>query len=193
MSPRKNVGFSVASRFFAYFASEYTASLFRKSPESTGLCFALIEIVPRTLWNREKYAGSPHALKTSGRPSTNNASVERWSLRQSQYGPQVAPVARDRQVSQLRCRPSYAQAGCIRHSDDQSTRNCRCLSDPYQPEVLDARSSWPWHLQTSFPECHLQLPEQRLHPAHRSAGRTHTSYPACGGRRDTRALAHPDK
>ena len=51
--------------FFAYFASEYTASLSRKSPESTGPCFTLMELAPRTLWNCEKYAGMPHALKTS--------------------------------------------------------------------------------------------------------------------------------
>jgi hypothetical protein len=45
--------------FLGYFASEYTASLSRKSPESTGPCFSLIELAPRTLWNCEKFAGRP--------------------------------------------------------------------------------------------------------------------------------------
>lgn len=56
--------------FGGYFASEYTASLSRKSPESTGPCSTFVELPPRTLRNCEKYAGRPHALKTSG-PSIN--------------------------------------------------------------------------------------------------------------------------
>jgi hypothetical protein len=69
----------------------------------------------------------------------------------------------------------------------------RYPSDLCLGEVSDTRSWWPSYLQTSSPECHLQLREQRLHPAHRLAGRSRTSYLACEDRRDTRALAHPDK
>jgi hypothetical protein len=57
--------------FGGYFVSEYTASLSRNSPESTGPCSTFVELPPRTLRNCEKYAGRPHALKSSG-PSIND-------------------------------------------------------------------------------------------------------------------------
>jgi hypothetical protein len=65
-------------------------------------------------------------------------------------------VSGEADATQLPCRASYAQAGCTRHSGDQATRNCRYPSALSLAEVPDARSSWPWHLETSFPECHLQ-------------------------------------
>jgi hypothetical protein len=58
------------SEAVAYLALEYFASLCRKSPESTGRRSTFVELAPRTLRNCEKYAGRPHALKTSG-PSIN--------------------------------------------------------------------------------------------------------------------------